>query len=60
MIYSNALISWSCSSPIENGDVGDRFFTASARSSITCREVSVEEETGTGKLCGDILIVFAT
>ena len=42
MIYCKDLISWSCSSPIENGDDRDWDFNALARSSIMRRAVLVE------------------
>ena len=43
IIYYSALISRSCSSPIENGHNGDGFFTTSSRSSIERRAAYVEE-----------------
>ena len=60
MISCKSLISQSCLSSTENGDDRDPFFNASDISLITQREASVEKKTGTGQVCGNNLIVFAT
>ena len=60
MIYCKALIYRSCSSLIENGDNRNGVFNALDRSSIMRRGALVEGKTGTGQLCGNNLIVFAT
>ena len=60
MISCKSLISQSCLSSTENGDDRDGFFNALARSLITQRAASVEKKTGTGQVCGNNLIVFAT
>ena len=58
MIYCKALIAQSWSSPMENVNNKDGFFTASSRYSIAQRAASVEGKIGTGQLCGKNLIVL--
>ena len=58
MISCKFLIDQSCSYPIENGNGGEVFLTASDRFYIMQRAASVERSTVTGQSCGKIRLFF--